>query len=275
MMPPDPVAMEMLAPMIPRPDTSAEEPAAAMDGTVADRLRRVDWAAVAATLDRQGSAVLPGLLAPDDCAKISGLYRDDSGFRSHVIMARHGFGQGAYKYFARPLPDLVAALREQVYPHLAIIANGWSARMGLDDRYPDDHAGFLARCHAAGQTRPTPLLLDYGPGDYNCLHQDLYGALAFPIQLAVLLSRPGTDEAVAGGDADFSGGEFVLTEQRPRMQSRAEVVSLGQGDAVVFAVNQRPARGTRGDYRVTMRHGVSRVHAGRRRTLGIIFHDAR
>ncbi|MEN2976049.1 2OG-Fe(II) oxygenase [Tistrella bauzanensis] len=241
---------------------------------IAGRTGRIDWAAVATALDRQGSAILPGLLVPDDCATISGLYPDDSRFRSHVVMARHGFGQGAYKYFARPLPDLVAALRGRIYPHLAAIANGWAARMGLDDRYPDDHASFLARCHAAGQIRPTPLLLEYGPGDYNCLHQDLYGALAFPLQLAVLLSRPGTEAAVAAGDADFSGGEFVLTEQRPRMQSRAEVVPLGQGDAVVFAVNQRPVRGTRGDYRVTMRHGVSRVRAGRRHTLGIIFHDA-
>ena len=199
------------------------------------------------------------------CADLAASYDADGLFRSTVTMARHGFGRGEYRYFAYPLPPLVSALRTALYPHLAEIANRWHARMSMDRRFPDTHAAFLAQCHADGQTRPTPLLLRYGPGDYNCLHQDLYGEHVFPLQVAVLLSAPGSD---------FDGGELVLTEQRPRMQSRAAVVPLAQGDAVVFAVNQRPMRGSRGDYRVTMRHGVSAIRRGQRYTLGIIFHDA-
>jgi hypothetical protein len=225
-----------------------------------------DWDRVEAELDMRGWAILPGLLSAPDCEATAGLYGPDPAvFRSQVVMARHGFGQGEYRYFAYPLPPLVERLRSGLYPRLAPIANRWSARMGLAPRFPDDHAAFLERCHAAGQLRPTPLLLQYGPGDYNCLHQDLYGEQVFPLQAAVLLSRPGED---------FTGGEFVLTEQRPRMQSRVSVAPLGRGDAVVFAVNQRPQRGARGDYRVAMRHGVSPLGAGRRHTLGVIFHDA-
>ena len=226
----------------------------------------IDWTAAAEALDTNGWAVLPRLLDPDTCARIAALYDSPEHFRSQVVMARHGFGRGEYRYFAYPLPDPVQALRTLLYPPLADIANRWHARMGLDRRFPASHAEWLASCHAAGQTRPTPLLLRYGPGDYNCLHQDLYGAHVFPLQIAVLLSEPGRD---------FAGGEFVLTEQRPRMQSRAAVVPLAQGDAVVFAVNQRPVRGGKGDYRVTMRHGVSAVHIGHRHTLGIIFHDGK
>ena len=224
----------------------------------------IDWTAAEA-LDTNGWAVLPGLLDSAACGQVSALYDAPEHFRSHVIMARHGFGRGEYRYFAYPLPDPVQALRTRLYPPLAGIANRWHARMGLARRFPAAHAEYLAECHSAGQTRPTPLLLRYGPGDYNCLHQDLYGAHVFPLQVAVLLSAPGRD---------FAGGEFVLTEQRPRMQSRAAVVPLAQGDAVIFAVNQRPVRGSKGDYRVTMRHGVSAVHLGKRHTLGIIFHDA-
>lgn len=227
---------------------------------------RRDWIAIEAALDRDGWAILPGLLSPQSCMDVAGSYDADGLFRSTVTMARHGFGRGEYRYFAYPLPPLVSALRTALYAHLAPIANRWHARMGLERRFPDAHAAFLAECHAGGQARPTPLLLRYGPGDYNCLHQDLYGEHVFPLQAAVLLSAPGTD---------FEGGELVLTEQRPRMQSRAAVVPLTQGDAVVFAVNQRPVRGSRGDYRVTMRHGVSAIRSGRRHTLGIIFHDAR
>lgn len=229
------------------------------------RLNTTDWSAVVGDLDAGGRAVLPGLLDERSCSALAGLYEREEGFRSEVIMARHGFGQGRYKYFAHPLPELVSAIREAAWPYLVPIAHGWHQRMGLDVRFPETHRDFIARCHAAGQRRLTPLLLDYGPGDHNCLHQDLYGAHVFPLQIAVLLSAPGHD---------FTGGEFVMTEQRPRMQSRPDVVPLGQGDAVVFAVNQRPVRGSRGDYRVTMRHGVARVRSGRRRTLGIIFHDA-
>ncbi|WP_343518188.1 2OG-Fe(II) oxygenase [Sphingomonas sp.] len=226
---------------------------------------RHDWTAIETALDREGWAVLPGLLSPSACAGLATAYDADAPFRSTVTMARHGFGRGEYRYFAYPLPPLVSALRSALYPYLADIANRWHDRMGLERRFPASHDEFLAECHAGGQTRPTPLLLRYGPGDYNCLHQDLYGTHVFPLQVAVLLSAPG---------ADFDGGELVLTEQRPRMQSRAAVVPLGQGDAVVFAVNQRPVRGGRGDYRVTMRHGVSVIRRGRRHTLGIIFHDA-
>ncbi|WP_423606324.1 2OG-Fe(II) oxygenase [Sphingomonas sp. MS122] len=226
---------------------------------------RHDWPAIETALDQEGWAVLPGLLSPSACAGLAAAYDEDAPFRSTVTMARHGFGRGEYRYFAYPLPPLVSALRTALYPHLAAIANRWHARLGLDRRFPAMHDEFLAECHAGGQTRPTPLLLRYGPGDYNCLHQDLYGEHVFPLQVAVLLSAPG---------AAFDGGELVLTEQRPRMQSRAAVVPLGQGDAVVFAVSQRPVHGSRGDYRVTMRHGVSAIRRGRRHTLGIIFHDA-
>lgn len=230
------------------------------------RIDAVAWDAVAVDLDAHGWALLPKLISSAECNRIAGLYdEDDDAFRSRVIMARHGFGQGEYRYFAYPLPGLVEELRTSIYPHLAPIANRWNARMGIDGRYPDAHAVFLERCHAAGQERPTPLLLQYGPGDYNCLHQDLYGEHVFPLQVAVLLSEPGED---------FEGGEFVLTEQRPRMQSRVEVMPLTKGDAVIFAVNNRPHRGARGDYRVTLRHGVSKLRQGRRHTLGIIFHDA-
>lgn len=224
----------------------------------------VDWAAVATQLDARGCAVLPQLLAAQSCRELAELYADEGRFRSRVAMSRHGFGRGEYKYFAYPLPPLVADLRTELYPHLAPVANEWSRRLGTQQRYPATLAAFLASCHAAGQVKPTPLLLQYGPEDYNCLHQDLYGEWVFPLQLTLLLSQPGHD---------FTGGEFVLTEQRPRMQSRAEVVPLAQGDAVVFAVHHRPVRGTRGDYRVNLRHGVSRVRSGRRQTLGVIFHD--
>ena len=229
------------------------------------RIDAYDWPALTAELDTAGSVVLPELLAPEECREFAALYGDPSHFRSHVVMARHGFGKGEYRYFSYPLPALLAELRTALYPRLAGLANTWNARMGLDERYPDTHASYLERCHAAGQTRPTPLLLQYGPGDYNCLHQDLYGDLVFPIQIAILLSEPG---------ADFTGGEFCMTEQRPRMQSRVEVVPLRQGDAVAFAVNNRPVQGTRGSYRVKLRHGVSRVRSGLRHTAGIIFHDA-
>jgi uncharacterized protein len=229
------------------------------------RVAAHDWQAVAGDLDRYGCAVLPKLLSPADCRAIAALYADESRFRSHIHMARHGFGKGEYRYFKYPLPDLLAGLRTALYPRLAGVANAWNARMGMDERYPEDHASFLKRCHNAGQTRPTPLLLQYVAGDFNCLHQDLYGALAFPIQVAILLSEP---------DKDFTGGEFVLAEQRPRMQSRAEVVPLRQGDAAVFAVHNRPVQGSKGNYRVNLRHGVSRVRSGMRHTVGIIFHDA-
>jgi hypothetical protein len=228
-------------------------------------MKDVDWDRAGAELDAYGCAVLPALLDPHMCAALAAGYEDDALFRSRVVMERHGFGRGEYRYYAYPLPEQLAQLRSALYPPLARIANHWQAALGLEERYPVEHAGYLARCHAAGQTRPTPLLLQYGAGDYNCLHQDLYGEHVFPLQVAVLLSRPGKD---------FSGGEFVLTEQRPRMQSRAEVVPLAQGDAVVFPVHTRPVNGTRGIYRVNMRHGVSRVRSGHRHTLGIIFHDA-
>jgi uncharacterized protein len=230
------------------------------------RLDRTDWAALSAALDRHGSAVIEALLTPAECRELAALYAQDDRFRSHIHMARHGFGRGEYKYFKYPLPDPIGALRSALYPPLSEVANGWNERMGIATRYPAKHAAFLKQCHDAGQLRPTPLLLKYMAGDYNCLHQDLYGELAFPIQLTILLSEPGED---------FTGGEFVLTEQRPRMQSRAEVVPLRQGDAVVFAVHHRPVQGARGNYRVNLRHGVSRVRSGFRYTLGIIFHDAK
>jgi hypothetical protein len=225
----------------------------------------IDWERVGAELDAYGCAVLPALLDAEQCKAYAAAYAQDALFRSRVVMERHGFGRGEYRYFSYPLPFGLAALRGALYPPLARIANRWQAALGLEERYPAEHAEYLARCHAAGQTRPTPLLLQYGAGDYNCLHQDLYGEHVFPLQVAVLLSRPWDD---------FSGGEFVLTEQRPRMQSRAEVVPLFQGDAVVFPVHTRPVNGTRGVYRVNIRHGVSRVRSGHRHTLGIIFHDA-
>lgn len=233
---------------------------------VNERLEEIDWSGLAAPLDRSGWAMLEGVLTSEECTTLIRSYDDTAGFRSRVVMARHGFGQGEYQFFAYPLPDLIAQLRSSLYARLAPFANQWNERMGDAVRYPDRHADFLERCHAAGQTRPTPLLLRYVAGDYNCLHQDLYGEHVFPFQVAFLLAEPG---------ADFTGGEFVLTEQRPRMQSRVEVVPLRRGDGVVFAVHHRPVRGTRGTYRVTLRHGVSRVHSGRRHTLGIVFHDAR
>ncbi len=232
---------------------------------IASRVETVDWLRVSASLDEQGWAVLARLLEPAECVAIAGLYGRDELFRNRIVMARHGFGQGEYKYFAYPLPLMVAELRCAIYPHLAALANRWHEAMGAPARFPAKHAEFLDRCHRAGQTRPTPLLLRYGAGDFNALHQDLYGEQVFPFQSAILLSRPG---------ADFEGGEFVLTEQRPRMQSRAMVVPLAQGDAVVFAVDSRPVRGTRAIYRAKLRHGVSKVRSGHRHTLGIIFHDA-
>ena len=245
------------------------KPAAARVNRPTDLAARVDalaWPQVASDLDDQGCAVLKGLLTPDECREIAALYPDDPRFRSRIVMGRHGFGRGEYKYFCYPLPDLIAQLRPALYAHLQVIANSWNDAMRIDVRYPAEHAAFLKRCHDAGQNRPTPLLLQYEAGDYNCLHQDLYGEHVFPIQVAILLSEPGRD---------FTGGEFVLTEQRPRMQSRAEVVPLSKGDAVAFAVHHRPVQGTRGVYRVNLRHGVSRIRSGKRHTLGVIFHDAK
>jgi uncharacterized protein len=236
------------------------------ESSIRDRVERLDWAGLAAELDAQGRAVITRLLTAKQCTSLAASYQSNELFRSKVIMAQHSFGRGEYKYFSYPLPETVAALRTTLYPKLSTIANRWNEAMGIAVRYPVEHAAYLKRCHDAGQSKPTPLLLQYEAGDYNCLHQDLYGELVFPLQVAVLLSRPGED---------FSGGEFVLTEQRPRMQSRADVVALQQGDAVVFPVHHRPVQGSRGHYRVTMRHGVSRLHSGHRHTLGIIFHDAR
>ena len=230
-----------------------------------NQIDHMDWAQIAGDLDAQGWAVAKALLGAEVCAGLSMLYEEDGRFRGTVTMARHGFGRGEYRYFAYPLPGIVADLRTQLYARLAPIANRWNGTMGIEAEFPDNHADFLARCHAAGQVRPTPLILRYGPGDYNCLHQDLYGEHVFPLQAAILLDRP---------EKDFTGGEFLLTEQRPRMQSRGSVVPLRQGDAVIFAVNQRPVQGSRGPYRVTMRHGVSGLRSGRRHTLGIILHDA-
>lgn len=239
-----------------------------MSDPTAEVVTRVDtlhWDRIATDLDGQGCAVVPGLITPTQCESLAGLYEEDGRFRSRVVMSRHGYGRGEYKYFCYPLPPIMAALRARIYPHLVPVANGWSEAMGIAVRYPDQHAAFIERCHAAGQLRPTPLLLRYGSEDYNCLHQDLYGEHAFPLQMAILLSQPGRD---------FSGGEFVITEQRPRMQSRPEVVALNQGDAVVFAVHHRPVMGARGVYRVNLRHGVSRIRSGQRHTAGVIFHDA-
>ena len=230
------------------------------------RVAGYDWNHLGEELDSFGCAVMEKLLSPEECRQMAGFYPEEQHFRSHIHMARHGFGKGEYRYFKYPLPELIGALRTALYPDLSGVANAWNERMGMDERYPAGHADFLKQCHDAGQTRPTPLLLQYVPGDFNCLHQDLYGDLAFPIQVAILLSEPGED---------FTGGEFVLTEQRPRMQSRAEVVPLHQGDAVAFAVHNRPVQGAKGNYRVNLRHGVSRVRSGMRHTAGIIFHDAR
>ncbi|HLI11260.1 MAG TPA: 2OG-Fe(II) oxygenase [Alphaproteobacteria bacterium] len=233
---------------------------------VRDRLAEIDWDAVAGALDARGYATLPALLNPEICRELAALYETEDRFRSRVVMQRHGFGSGEYKYLRYPLPSPVEALRRALYPRLAPIANRWRAALGEEGRFPPRLAAYLAECHATGQTQPTPLLLKYGAGDYNCLHQDLYGPLVFPLQLTLLLSTPG---------AEFTGGEFLLVEQRPRMQSRAEVVPLAQGEAVIFPVHHRPVRGARGFYRVNLRHGVSRIRSGRRFTLGIIFHDAR
>jgi len=243
-----------------------ERAPAAAARSLASRIEAIDWTRIAANLDTQGCATTEPLLTAGQCAALAQTYPSDAPFRSRVVMARHGFGRGEYKYFAYPLPEPVAVLRAALYPPLAEIANRWNEAMAIDLRYPQDHASYLARCRKAGQTKPTPLLLQYGAGDYNCLHQDLYGEHVFPLQVTLLLSRPGED---------FTGGEFVLTEQRPRMQSRAEVVPLAQGEAVIFPVHHRPVRGTRGVYRVNMRHGVSRLRSGHRHTLGIIFHDAK
>jgi hypothetical protein len=239
--------------------------AAAAPDAIEDRVAAIGWEGVAENLDAYGCATTGPLLDPNECEALAGMYASDKPFRSRVIMARHGFGRGEYKYLTYPLPPLVAGLRELLYPQLASIANRWNEALGIDTRFPQRHEDFLARCRASGQTKPTPLILQYGPGDYNCLHQDVYGENVFPLQIAFLLSDP------AG---DFTGGEFVLTEQRPRMQSRAEVVRLCQGEGVIFPVRHRPVQGTKGVYRVNMRHGVSRLHSGRRHTLGIIFHDA-
>jgi hypothetical protein len=235
------------------------------DPTVAARIAALDWDAIAAALDAEGCAVTGPLLTAAECEGLIEAYADERLFRNRIVMARHGYGQGEYQYFAYPLPPLVAALRTALYPPLAAIANRWHEALGVGERFPGDHAAYRDRCHAAGQTRPTPLLLRYGAGDYNCLHQDIYGDEAFPLQAAFLLSRPGRD---------FAGAEFVLTEQRPRRQSRAEVVALRQGEGVIFPVRHRPMQGARGAYRATMRHGVSRLRRGTRLTLGVIFHDA-
>lgn len=231
----------------------------------AERLGALDAGDLQAELDASGHVLIPGLLDTARCNGLVRQYADGGAFRSRIVMARYHFGRGEYQYFAYPLPAEVQALRGAAYALLAPVANAWNERLAMPQRYPRTHADYLAHCHEAGQRRPTPLLLKYEAGDFNCLHQDLYGAQVFPLQLAVLLSQPGED---------FEGGEFVLTEQRPRQQSRVQVVPLRRGDAVVFAVNQRPVRGTRGDFRATLRHGVSRLRGGRRFTLGIIFHDA-
>ena len=229
------------------------------------RVSALDWNRVSQNLDNYGNATLEHILDPENCKALAELYRHNDLFRSRVVMGQHGFGRGEYKYFSYPLPDIVEKLRTSLYWRLAPVANRWNTAMGVEVRYPKTHAEFIARCHHAGQAKPTPLLLQYGEGDYNCLHQDLYGEHVFPIQVAILLSDP---------MMDFTGGEFVLTEQRPRMQSRPEVIPLRQGDAVAFAVHHRPVEGTRGVYRVNLRHGVSRLRSGHRHTLGIIFHDA-
>ncbi|MDE1932863.1 2OG-Fe(II) oxygenase [Bradyrhizobium sp.] len=245
---------------------AAQDRQSPVETDIAARVAGIDWGGAARDLDAQGCAVLKGLLAADECRALAALYPQETIFRSRIVMGRHGFGRGEYKYFSYPLPRPIAELRPLLYAGLQPIADRWNEAMGIDIRYPENHEAFLVRCHQAGQLRPTPLLLQYEQGDYNCLHQDLYGEHVFPLQVAILLSEP---------TRDFEGGEFVLTEQRPRMQSRAEVVPLRQGDGVAFAVHVRPVQGTRGVYRVNMRHGVSRLRSGRRHTVGVIFHDAR
>ncbi|MGA7942129.1 MAG: 2OG-Fe(II) oxygenase [Bradyrhizobium sp.] len=246
--------------------TSAQNVVSRSESDIAARVAAIDWTETTSDLDAQGCAVLKGLLTAEECRALAARYPDDGIFRSRIVMGRHGFGRGEYRYFAYPLPQLIGELRPALYSRLQPIANRWNEAMDIDIRYPQSHEAFLARCHEAGQLRPTPLLLQYGVGDYNCLHQDLYGEHVFPLQVAILLSEP---------RRDFDGGEFVLTEQRPRMQSRAEVVPLKQGDGVAFAVHVRPVQGTRGFYRVNMRHGVSRIRSGHRHTVGVIFHDAK
>lgn len=254
------IAADLLAP------PAGRGPAFNSSSSLPARVEALDWKRIETDLDLVGCATTGRLLDERTCGELTALYDRDAPFRSRIVMARHGFGRGEYKYYAYPLPEPIAALRAPFYEQLVPVANRWNEAMGLDVRYPADHAAFLDRCHAAGQTRPTPLILKYGPGDYNCLHQDLYGENVFPLQIAILLSEPGKD---------FTGGEFVLTEQRPRMQSRAEVVALSQGEGVIFAVHNRPVRGSRGHYRVNLRHGVSRLRSGQRFTTGIIFHDAK
>ena len=251
--------------MNPHSETRARAAGVEAVEALGSRVAGLDWPALGAALDEHGCAVVEGLLAPEICAALIGLYDDEALFRKRIVMARHGYGQGEYGYFAYPLPDVVQTLRTSLYPPLAAIANRWQQALGEEVRFPEDHAAYVARCHAAGQVRPTPLVLRYGPGDYNRLHQDVYGDCLFPLQVAVLLSAPGRD---------FTGGEFVLTEQRVRMQSRPEVVALDRGDAVIFPVRYRPMQSARGYSRLTMRHGVSRIRTGSRHTLGIIFHDA-
>jgi len=246
-------------------DPAAKPGSAAKAMPIEARVDAIDWGKVHTDLDAQGWAIAPQLLTPAEADSISGLYHQEHGFRSHIIMSRHGFGRGEYKYFSYPLPPLIQSLRTAAYPKLAPIANQWHERMRQPVRFPADHAAFLERCHRAGQVRPTPLLLEYGPDDYNCLHRDLYGEHVFPIQIAILLDQPGED---------FKGGEFVMTEQRPRMQSRAMVLPLKKGDAAIFAVNSRPMKGVRGDYQVKLNHGVSKLYSGNRHTVGVIFHDA-
>ena len=232
---------------------------------IEQRVAALDWPQIASSLDVDAFGIMKSMLSPKECASLAAAYESDGRFRSRIVMARHNFGRGEYKYFNYPLPKMIDGLRTGLYPHLVDIANRWNKAMGIDIRYPERHSAFIDRCHRAGQTKPTPLLLSYGTDDYNCLHQDLYGEHVFPLQAVFMLSKPGED---------FTGGELILTEQRPRMQSRVEVVPLDQGDGVIFPVRQRPVQGTRGSYRVTLRHGVSRVHSGSRRTLGVIFHDA-
>jgi uncharacterized protein len=241
-----------------------EGPARTAD--ISSRVDACNWSSIEDHLDANGWAIMGKLLSASECGALAGLYADDRHFRSHIVMARHGFGRGEYKYLAYPLPERVADLRTVLYPRLAPIANRWNASMGIDVRYPKEHSQFIEQCHQAGQTRPTPLILQYSEGDFNALHQDVYGEHVFPLQVAILLSEP---------DEDFTGGEFVLVEQRPRMQSRAEVVPLRRGDGVAFAVSHRPVQGKRGTYRVNLRHGVSRLRSGHRHTLGVIFHDAK
>jgi uncharacterized protein len=246
-------------------DNALEIISATISTAIDARVDAVDWRMVHSHLDLQGWSIISKLLTPGEAELIAGLYNNEEGFRSRIIMNQHGFGRGEYKYFSYPLPPLMHALRTAAYPHLAPIANRWHKRKVNEVRFPPEHAAFLARCHQAGQTRPMPLLLEYGPEDYNCLHRDLYGEHVFPIQIAILLDQPGSD---------FEGGEFVMTEQRPRMQTRAMVLPLKKGDAAIFAVNSRPMKGVRGDYQVKLNHGVSKLYSGKRHTLGIIFHDA-